>query len=364
MKERVRAARGLSTASAMAPRLHWLLCCLCLALASSAGAQEADNACAAADAQHIPVIDVSDLESPAVLDQLALACKRWGFFQAVNHSLDTSRLQALAHDFFALPLDVKLAVKRRRDNARGYANDELTKQKVDWKEIFDFGGPCVPRADANACADGVSQWPAQLGDAFERDLMRYFNEAARLSHRLLRALAASVGLNATAAAECFAQHTSFQRLNYYPVLPQAPEGTLGISRHTDAGALTLLWQEPGVSSLQVYSGYKEDRGDGAWVTVHPLDGALTVNIGDMFHVMTGGVCAAPEHRVLTNPTRARLSSPFFFNPGFDCNVSVMLAQAPQRFRPINWGVFRSKRFEGDYADVGEETQIEHFEITS
>ena len=35
---------------------------------------------------------------------------------------------------------------------------------------------------------------------------------------------------------------------------------------------------------QVYSGSKEDAGDGQWIPVQPVPGALTINTGDMMQV--------------------------------------------------------------------------------
>jgi isopenicillin N synthase-like dioxygenase len=35
---------------------------------------------------------------------------------------------------------------------------------------------------------------------------------------------------------------------------------------------------------QVYSGSKEDAGDGEWVPVRPVPGSLTINTGDMMQV--------------------------------------------------------------------------------
>ncbi|CAM9397778.1 unnamed protein product, partial [Sphacelaria rigidula] len=40
------------------------------------------------------------------------------------------------------------------------------------------------------------------------------------------------------------------RLNYYPPCPE-PCDSLSVNRHSDAGALTVLLQEDGVTSLQV-----------------------------------------------------------------------------------------------------------------
>jgi isopenicillin N synthase-like dioxygenase len=52
---------------------------------------------------------------------------------------------------------------------------------------------------------------------------------------------------------------------------------------TDAGALTVLLQEQ-IPGLQVYSGSKQDSVDGRWVSVPPVEGALTINTGETFMI--------------------------------------------------------------------------------
>lgn len=37
---------------------------------------------------------------------------------------------------------------------------------------------------------------------------------------------------------------------------------------------------------------------------------------------------------------------------------------PARYREINWGEFRARRAHGDYADQGQEIQIEHFKVSA
>ena len=54
-----------------------------------------------------------------------------------------------------------------------------------------------------------------------------------------------------------------------------------------AGALTIIMQD-GNAALEVYSGSKQDAGDGAWVPVDPVKGALTINTGDMMVVWSNG----------------------------------------------------------------------------
>ena len=116
---------------------------------------------------------------------------------------------------------------------------------------------------------------------------------------------------------------------------------------------------------------------------------------------------APEHRV--RPTmeahRARYSAPFFYNPNYDTMVTPLTRQCGKtpgaddsevvdttilhnggsestlgtghksddsgidyskytnelQYAPIRWGDYRNSRFQGDFKDVGEEIQIEHFQ---
>lgn len=130
---------------------------------------------------------------------------------------------------------------------------------------------------------------------------------------------------------------------------------------------------------------------------------------------------APEHRVrpTMDPQRERYSAPFFYNPNYDALVTplttqcsragtsdvltqsvvdtvgdssitidaqstpgqaasaaaaavsagttdrmiemVQQAMAAPRYNAIRWGDYRNMRFAGDFKDMGEEVQIEHFQ---
>ena len=73
----------------------------------------------------------------------------------------------------------------------------------------------------------------------------------RVSFRLLEAFALGLGQPPKALHPLFdTYHTSFLRLNYYPVTPGAAPDALGISDHKDAGFLTVLLQDE-VPGLQV-----------------------------------------------------------------------------------------------------------------
>jgi isopenicillin N synthase-like dioxygenase len=83
-------------------------------------------------------------------------------------------------------------------------------------------------------------------------------------------------------------------------------------------------------------------------------------------VWSNGKYKSPLHRVVVNESRARFSVPFFFNPAYSTEVApvpeLLTGSQQPKYRPINWGDFRSKRAKGDYADFGEEVQIAHYAI--
>lgn len=337
-----------------------------------------------------PVIDVNDLlnyfnsavdteRSPtnSALGKINDAMRQWGFFYVINHGISEhliNDLEQQAKLFFDSPQEVKDSIRRQLNNSRGYADIEYTKQKVDAKQVFDMGHkpfPDLPDDDPqNIILDGYNQWPESdenLKD-FRRTITSYYDACTTLSHLLFKSIAYFLPSH-EAFEDGFLNHTSHFRLNIYPVEYTLSSGEgfidtnqLGISRHTDAGILTILWQDS--AGLEVYTGTKEHNNDGKWILVEPIPGALTINIGDMFQVLSNSVFKAAEHRVRKSKTSPRYSAAYFYNPNYDFVVSPLVeSDAIARYRPIEWGHFRHQRFLGDYADFGKEIQIEDFEIS-
>jgi isopenicillin N synthase-like dioxygenase len=325
-----------------------------------------------------PVLDVSPLVAgdaerapEALLRDLADASARWGFFQIVGHGVPSGHLAAFdaqMRRFFALPQAEKDAVRRSADNAWGYTDGELTKQTRDCKEILDVGP--VPRPELpddhpdNRTLEGFNRWPKGLS-GFAPIVKAHYAECLRVARPLLGALARTLGAPPDAFEDAFVGHSSFLRLNHYPEVASvvtSPDATpLGVNCHTDAGALTILYQDE-VPGLQVACG---DRGDD-WVLVEPRPGALVVNLGDMLQVWSNDRYRAPLHRVLASGARDRVSAPFFYNPSYDAVVApldaTVTADPPRRYRPVSWAEFRTGRAAGDYADLGEEIQVERYRI--
>ena len=302
----------------------------------------------------LPVLDVAEFTSDDWYPALDRACAEWGCFQIVGHGIDAALINATRdqmRQFFALPRDAKLAIERTGDNAWGYFDRELTKNVRDWKEIFDFG----PVAEHGPMTGSVPQWPPGL-PAFRAVMEAFYGAAERVAAGILAGISSNLGMAPDHLAGSFgASHTSFLRLNYYPLCAQAGEH-LGISQHTDSGALTVLLAD-GQPGLQFFH-----RGE--WHTVAPNPQALTINIGDIVQVWSNDRYTAPLHRVLASAAAERFSAPFFYNPDYRVDYAplpgVVSKDSPARYRAINWGEFRAGRAAGDYANLGEEIQIEHF----
>ncbi|MFU8815791.1 MAG: isopenicillin N synthase family dioxygenase [Pseudomonadales bacterium] len=305
----------------------------------------------------IPVIDAARLpHDTRALAQVDYALREWGCFYITGFAADLpaegmAALSAQMRALFALPLARKRIIERSAANAWGYYDRELTKNVVDWKQIYDFG----PEHGANR-----PQWPAEL-PGFRPAVAGYYRACESLAHRLLGAISVCLDMPADHLRRDFDAHTSFLRMNYYPrcadaARPDAPtgsrEGRFGINHHTDAGALTLLLQDdqPGLQVLR----------DGAWHLVPPIPGTLTVNVGDIVQVWSNDRYPAALHRVIASPARERFSAAFFFNPSYAADYAPLAGAChaePPRYRSINWGEFRARRAAGDYADLGDEVQI-------
>jgi isopenicillin N synthase-like dioxygenase len=94
--------------------------------------------------EEIPVIDLSvstPSDTKEVVSKIGEACKKWGFFQVINHGVPLElrqKIEKVAKEFFDQPMEEKRKVKRDEVNPMGYHDSEHTKNIRDWKEVFDF----------------------------------------------------------------------------------------------------------------------------------------------------------------------------------------------------------------------------------
>ena len=268
----------------------------------------------------LPVLDAAALERGEGIDTLRHACESVGFFYLAGFDVAPAVMEATAAQaraFFALPLAERLSVSLEHSTCfRGYEKMQAQRLEAgappDLKEGFNIGsdlGPDHRYVRAGYFNQGRNQWPAAL-PSMRPAMEAYFNALTGVAHRLMRAMARSLGLAPGHFDSFCDEPMAILRLLHYPPQPPNPApDEKGCGAHTDWGCLTLLWQDD-AGGLQVHVG-------GEWVDAPPIPGTFVVNIGDMFARWTNDRYRSTLHRVINRSGRDRYSIPFFFegNPG-------------------------------------------------
>jgi len=110
---------------------------------------------------------------------------------------------------------------------------------------------------------------------FSKIVGKYTQELRALGLRILDLISEGLGLSPNYFSEELSANPVLISHNY-PPCPE-PSLTLGASRHKDPNILTILFQEPNITALQVLK-------DGAWIPVEPIPNAFVVNMGFMLQV--------------------------------------------------------------------------------
>ncbi|KAM5549106.1 protein DMR6-LIKE OXYGENASE 2-like [Rosa sericea] len=330
------------------------------------------------EAEGIPLIDLSAINSPnsisdpeaieRIVREVGNACKEWGFFQVINHGVSSDKLQkieASAKKFFALPLEEKRKIKRDLNNVLGYFDTENTKNIRDWKEVFDFDVedptlvPASPDPEDDEETEWTNQWPEYPPEMREA-CQEYAREVEKLALKLMGLIALSLGLPEDRFKGYFKDQTTRIRLNHYPPCP-SPELALGVGRHKDGGALTVLAQDD-VGGLEV-----KRKTDGEWVRVNPTPNAYIINLGDTLQVWSNERYESTEHRVMVNSEKERFSIPYFLEPAHYTIIKpleeLINEQNPAKYRPYSWGKFMTHRKLSNFKKLNvENIQIHDFRI--
>ncbi|KAM6559125.1 hypothetical protein CsatA_028364 [Cannabis sativa] len=323
------------------------------------------------EGEGIPLIDLSPAISTSekLAREIGGACSEWGFFQVINHGVPLEcrqKLESAARKFFGQDVEEKRKVRRNETSVLGYFDAENTKNVRDWKEVFDVAvqEPTVVPVSTDPTDDRVVEWfnrwplyPSELREACEE----YSREVEKLAHKMLELIALSLGLAANSLNVYFKDHqTTFMRLNHYPPCP-SPALALGVGRHKDGGALTVLAQDE-VGGLEV-----RKKSDGEWIRVKPTPGAFIINVGDIVQVWSNDKYESVEHRVMVNSEKERFSIAFFLNPAHYTVVKPLDElidenNAP-KFKSYNWGKFMTHRKDSAFTKQNiENIQTHHFRM--
>ncbi|KNA25003.1 hypothetical protein SOVF_010530 [Spinacia oleracea] len=281
---------------------------------------------------HDHLIPVIDLSGPhlKVVEQLREASSKFGFFQVINHGVPVSLLNRLLESikaFHELQPQEKMQVYRRDTVTAGsgvgfYSNYDLFHSKAaSWRDSLSVRLAPIP-VDPN-----------QIHDVCRTEVIEWDKEVKQLGQQLMGLLSEGLGLNADKLTG--ASHLGRRAMvgQYYPHCPE-PNKTVGIASHTDPGILTVLLQDQ-VSGLQV-------KYYGKWIDLKPVPGALVVNIGDLFQIISNDEYKSGEHRVYANPFfKPRVSIAVFFSPGIYDNIYGPL---PELVSPERPALYQQRKF--------------------
>ncbi|KAL5701139.1 Protein LATERAL BRANCHING OXIDOREDUCTASE 1 [Ranunculus cassubicifolius] len=299
----------------------------------------AERPSSATPSMHIPVIDLSKLVDGDIddfhseLSKLAISCEEWGFFQVINHGVDTEMLrniEKVAKEFFMLPLEEKQKYPMAPGTVQGYGQAFVfsENQKLDWCNMLALGvEPLFIR--------NPKLWPTNPAN-FSETLEKYSANVRKLCQNLLEFIAMSLNLKPNVFNDLFGVAVQAARMNYYPPCSR-PDLVLGLSPHSDGSALTVLQQAQGSSvGLQILK-------DGTWIPVQPVPNALVINIGDTLEVLTNGKYKSVEHRAVTHKHRDRLSIVTFYAPSYDIDLGplpeLIDENRPCMYRNYNHGEY-------------------------
>jgi isopenicillin N synthase-like dioxygenase len=285
----------------------------------------------------LPVLDISefrrDPSSPGATDlvrQLRDVVHEVGFFYITGHGVSedlADRAQRVAREFFALPEADRLEIENvGSPQFRGYTRfgHEVTNGRADLREQVDIGrdmpartiGPDDPQW---LRLRGPNLWPSALPEF--RDVFTDWSEELEVvGQTLLQAMALALGQPADLFSDVVTPPEVLLKVIRY-VTP-VDDGSLpsesiaarqGVGAHRDTGFLSFVHQDE-VGGLQV-------ERDGHLVDVPAIRGALVVNVGEMFQLVTRGYFKATVHRVVSPPPGVeRISIAYFFNPKLEATL--------------------------------------------
>jgi isopenicillin N synthase-like dioxygenase len=304
--------------------------------------------------EEVPVIDFgpflagSAAERKRVALEIGRACRDIGFFYVVHHGVPLAlieRVFAEARRFFALPPERKAEIAIEKSPchrgwfALGGENLDPAKQKEtgDYKEGIKIGRdlpPDHPLVKGGLPLHGPNQWPSGL-PGWKETMQEGYGALSRLGREIMHAFALALELSEAHFDRWLTgPMATLGPLHYPPQSGRITEARIGAGAHTDFGCLTILAQDP-VGGLQVRNSAKR------WIDAPYVPGSFVVNIGDMMERWTNGLFASTQHRVINTSGKDRYSLPFFFDPDFNADLTVLETCTgpgnPPRYPPTTGG---------------------------
>lgn len=290
----------------------------------------------------IPQISLHDFSNriEEITQQLISAAETDGFFALVNHGIEPSQVESMfsrSQSFFDLPNDTKSLVPFSPINAGWEHKSQIRPSTgaADQKESYQL--------QFGSNMDGL--WlPEDKLPGFKDESLQFMKLCQNVSEKLMVCFARGLGFE----DDYFIKAHDISRPNSQTVLRllhyfemdksvPTPEGYYRAGAHADWDFITLLFQRPGQSGLEICPGREivSEFGIGdVWTKVNPTEGEIVCNIGDQLMSWSDDRFKSTFHRVMT-PTDPevdyygpRYSMAFFNQPCTDCTIQGPLKKYP------------------------------------
>ncbi|GAO45871.1 hypothetical protein G7K_0117-t1 [Saitoella complicata NRRL Y-17804] len=294
----------------------------------------------------VPVIDISRFDEERA-EKVLDAAINVGFLWIDGHGLSKDNVRSafnLSRQFFTLDREEKS--KYPIQNNQGFAAlnvEELDPSTPsDYKESFNFGADDLMNGTQNQPLPPVFTEQHDFLSSFATschsiclDILKFFGHALKVPGGPYF-LAASHQPGASSG--------STLRLLHYPAVEEEVQGDNRAGAHSDYGSITLLFQQPGSSGLEIMLPGK------GWVPVPALPAndtnsapPILVNIGDQLSYWTAGLLRSTIHRVrMPNRGQERYSMVYFCHPNDDALLE-----------PVPSEIVRERKGRGANAAEGE-----------
>ncbi|KAI3936850.1 hypothetical protein MKW92_033560, partial [Papaver armeniacum] len=213
--------------------------------------------------ESIPLIFVHppDLDAATTMHgELLEASSTWGFFQIINHGIPKIVIDeaiSSVRSFHEQPNEIK-NMDYVPSNKNKYYGETRTASWRDTLKLVVGPDPPVIEKIPEICRKGLMEW-AHHGTLF--------------GEKLIELMCEGLGVRPGKLKEMRCTESRILLGQFYPYCPQ-PDLTAGIVPHTDHTLLTVMVQDQ-IGGLQV-------KRENQWVNVVPVEGAVTVNVGDFF----------------------------------------------------------------------------------
>ncbi|MED6150762.1 hypothetical protein PIB30_075661 [Stylosanthes scabra] len=170
---------------------------------------------------------------------------------------------------------------------------------LEWRDFLSLG--------YTTDEDALRYWPNQC----MKETLEYLKLSSKVVRDIVEVLIENLGVKLEKSRIEILCCMKQIQLNYYPQCPN-PDLTVGVGRHSDIGAITVLLQD-NIGGL--YAKYdNEHNNDEEWLEIPPIPGALVIFIGDTIEILSNGKYKSSEHRVKTRSTKSRVSVALFNFP--------------------------------------------------